>query len=146
MQSFFYGTIHGFTPSVSFSKLHRTLTDDKTDCALEKGNSNENFKYYFSSLRRKNLNRVILAQLNINSIRNKFDLIAEWIKGKVDVLMISEIKIDESFPSRQFFIEGFTPSYRLDRNCHDSGILVHVREDILSKLIKMNSSVQSIST
>ena len=97
MQSFFYGTIHGFTPSVPFSKLHRTLTDDKIDCALEKGNSNENFKYYFSSLRRKNLNRVILAQLNINSIRNKFDLLAEGIKGKVDVLMISETKIDETF-------------------------------------------------
>ena len=84
--------------------------------------------------------------MNINSIRNKFDLLAEGIKGKVDVLMISETKIDESFPSRQFFIEGFTPPYRLDRNCHDSGILVHVREDILSKLIKMNSSVESIST
>ena len=122
------------------------MTDDKTDCALEKGNNSENFKYYLSSLRGKNLNRVILAQLNINSIRNKFDLLAEGIKGKVDVLMISETKIDESFPSRQFFIEGFTPPYRLDRNCHDSGILVHVREDILSKLIKMNSSVESIST
>ena len=122
------------------------MTDGKTDCALEKGNNCENFKYYLSSLRRKNLNRVILAQLNINSIRNKFDLIAEWRKGKVDVLMISETKIDESFPSRQFFIEGFTPPYRLDRNCHDSGILIHVREDILSKLIKMNSSVRSIST
>ena len=122
------------------------MTDDKTDCASEKGNNSENFKYYLSSLRRKNLNRVILAQLNINSIRNKFDLLAEGIKGKVDVLMISETKIDESFPSRQFFIEGFTPPYRLDRNCHDSGILVHVREDILSKLIKMNSSVESIST
>ena len=72
------------------------LTDDKTDCALEKGNSNENFKYNLSSLRRKNINRVILAQLNVNSIRNKFDLLAEGIKGKVDVLRISEIKIDET--------------------------------------------------
>ena len=42
--------------------------------ALEKDNSNENFKYYLNSLRRNNLNRVILAQLNINSMRNKFDL------------------------------------------------------------------------
>ena len=36
--------------------------------ALEKDNSNENFKYYLNSLRRNNLNRVILAQLNINSM------------------------------------------------------------------------------
>ena len=130
---------------MSFSKLHRTLTDDKIDCALEKGNSNENFKYYFSSLRRKNLNRVILAQLNINSIRNKFNLLAEEIKGKVDVLMISETKIDETFPSRKFYIKGFSSPYRLDRNCYGGGILVYVREDFPSKLIEMNSSVKSIS-
>ena len=130
---------------MSFSKLHRTLTDDKIDCALEKGNSNENFKYYFSSLRRKNLNRVILAQLNINSIRNKFNLLAEDIKGKVDVLMISETKIDETFPSRKFYIKGFSSPYRLDRNCYGGGILVYVREDFPSKLIEMNSSVKSIS-
>ena len=121
------------------------MTDDKTDCALEKGNDSENFKYYLSSLRRKNLNRVILAQLNINSIRNKFDLLAEGIKGKVDVLMISETKIDETFPSRQFCIEEFTPPYRLDRNCHGGGILVYIREDIPSKLNEMNSSVESVS-
>ena len=35
-------------------------------------------------------------------------LLAEGIKGKVDVLMISETKIDETFRSRQFYIEGFT--------------------------------------
>ena len=125
--------------------IRNKLTDDITDCALEKGNNSENFKYYLSSLRGKNLNRVILAQLNINSIRNKFDLLAEGIKGKVDVLMISETKTDETFPSKQFYIEGFTPPYRLDRNCYGGGILVYVREDIPSKLIEMNSSVESIS-
>ena len=88
------------------------------DCVLGKGNSNENIKYYLSSLRRKNLNRVTLAQVNINSMRNKFDLLAEGIKGKVDVLMISETKIDETFPSRQFHVEGFIPPYRLDRHSH----------------------------
>ena len=82
------------------------LTDDKIDCALKKDYSNENLKYY--------LNTVILAQLNINSIRNKFNLLGEGIKGKVDVLMISETKIDKTFPPRQFYIEGFTPPYRLD--------------------------------
>ena len=75
------------------------LTDDKIDCALKKDYSNENLKYY--------LNTVILAQLNINSIRNKFNLLGEGIKGKVDVLMISETKIDKTFPPRQFYIEGF---------------------------------------
>ena len=59
-------------------------------------------------------------------------------------MIISETKIDESFPSRQFYIEGFTPPCRLDRNCHGGDILVSVRQDISSKLVEMNSSVESI--
>ena len=59
--------------------------------------------------------------------------------------MISETKTNETFPSRQFYIDGLTPPYRLDRNCHEGGILVYVRKDIPSKLIEMNSSVESIS-
>ena len=59
--------------------------------------------------------------------------------------MISETKIDETFPSRQFCIEEFTSPYRLDRNCHGGGILVYIREDLPSKLNEMNSSVDSIS-
>ena len=121
--------------------IRNKLTDDKMDC----GDSNENFKYYLSSLRRKNLNRVILAQVNINSMWNKFDLLAEGIKGKVDVLMISETKIDATFLSRQFYVEEFIPPYRLDWHSHGWGILVYVRENIPSKLIEMNSSVESIS-
>ena len=77
-------------------------------------------------------------------MRNKFDHLAKRIKGKVDVLMIPETKIANTFPSRQFYIEGFTPSYRLGRNCHASGILVYVREDIPSKLTETNSLVESI--
>ena len=59
------------------------------------------------SLRKDNLNKLIFAHLNINSIRNKFELLSEQIKGNVDVLMISETKIDDSFPVGQFLIEGF---------------------------------------
>ena len=50
--------------------------------------------------------------------------------------MISETKIKESFPTRQFLIDGYTTApYRLDRNSVGGGILVYVREDIRSKLI-----------
>ena len=41
-----------------------------------------------------NLNKLIFAHLNINSIRNKFELLSEQIKGNVDLPMISETKID----------------------------------------------------
>ena len=89
------------------------------------------------SLRKDNLNKLIFAHLNINSIRNKFELLSEQIKGNVEVLMISETKIDDTFPVGQFCIEGFcTP--RLDRNSKGGGILLYVREDIPSNLIAVD--------
>ena len=43
-------------------------------------------------VRKRNLKRIILGHLNINSVRNKFDLLVEQIKGKVDIMVISETK------------------------------------------------------
>ena len=73
--------------------------------------------------------------LNINySIKNKFELRTEQVKGNIDVLMISEIKIGDSFPVDNLLIDHFCTSYRLDRNLNGGGILLYVREDILSFL------------
>ena len=58
-------------------------------------------------LRKKNLGRIIIGHLNINSLRNKFDEMKSMIQGKVDIFVVSERKIDESFPTCQFKIDGF---------------------------------------
>ena len=50
------------------------------------------------NIRRKNINRLIFAQLNINSLRNKFESLQYIINKNTDVLLISETKIDSSFP------------------------------------------------
>ena len=47
------------------------------------------------SLRCNNLNKLVFAHLNINSIRNKFKLLSEKVRGNVDVLIVSETKIDD---------------------------------------------------
>ena len=49
------------------------------------------------SLRVKNLNKLIIGRLNINSLRNKFALLTHQVKDNIDILMISETKLDESF-------------------------------------------------
>ena len=85
--------------------------------------------------RKDNLNKIILAHLNINSIRNKFDCLSEQVKGKIDILLISETKIDDNFPVGQVIIDGFSPPYRLDRNCHDGVLMLFVRKDIPSNLL-----------
>ena len=53
--------------------------------------------------------------------------------------MISEAKIDESFPLSQFMIDGFSMPYRRDRNAHGGGILVYFRNNITSKLLKIEN-------
>ena len=71
-----------------------------------------------------------LRQLNINSLRNKFDLLTYQIKDTIDILMITETKLDESFPIGQFFINSFSIPFRLDSDRNGGGILLYIREDI----------------
>ena len=65
-------------------------------------------------IRTKNPNRIVLAHLNIFSLRNKFDIIIDQISGNVDVMVISETKLDDSFPESQFKIPGYSSPFRLD--------------------------------
>ena len=100
---------------------------------------NISFSECLSNLRQRNLNCLLLTHSNINSIRNKFDQLVLSIKNNIDKLMISETKIDNSFATMQFHIEGYC-IYRLDQNGYGGGILVYVWEDIPSKLFPMQSS------
>ena len=87
------------------------------------------------SLGCNNLNKLILAHLNINSIRNKFGLLPEQVRGNVDVLMISETKIVDNFLIGNFLIHGFSPPYRLYHDSKGRGIMLCIREDIPSSLL-----------
>ena len=49
--------------------------------------------------------------------------------------MISETKIDDSFPAGNFIIEGFSTPYRLDHDSNGGGIMLYVREDISFNLL-----------
>ena len=77
----------------------------------------------------------MIGHININSIRNKFEMLSNNIKGNLDILMISETKLDSTFPSNQFIIEGYAPPIRFDRNCREGRILLYIREDIPDRLL-----------
>ena len=49
----------------------------------------------------------------------------------VDILVLSETKLDSTFPSIQFLINGFSVPHRLDRNSKGGGILLYVRDKII---------------
>ena len=48
----------------------------------------------------------------------------------------SETKINHTFPESQFFIEGFSTLYRLDRTANGGEILLNIRQYIPSKYLK----------
>ena len=58
--------------------------------------------------------------------------------------MVTETKIDKSFPTRQFVIPGFTSPYRFDRTKEGGGILVYISEDIPFKLLNISCIVSDI--
>ena len=73
---------------------------DFLNCYLESNNSESNSKSLDISsddpsssnlkcIRRKNLHRIIVAHLNINSLRSKFDSLVDQITGNVDILVRS---------------------------------------------------------
>ena len=64
------------------------------------------------------------------------------IKYYVELLLISEIKIDFSFPTAQFHIDDYTIPRR-DKDENGGGLLLYVREDVLSTLWKTDSKIEA---
>ena len=69
-------------------------------------------------------------------ICSKFDQTKCLLKGKVDILTITESKLDSSFTATQFLIDGYSKPFRLDRNRNGVGVLVYVREDTACSELK----------
>ena len=75
---------------------------------------------------------LLIANLSITSICSKFNQTKCLLKGKVDILTITESKLDTSFRTTQtqFLIDGYSKPFRFDRNRNAVGVLLYVREDI----------------
>ena len=91
--------------------------------------------HFLRDLKLKNTNRIAIGSLNIYSIPNKFDALKIIIPGNIDIFVLTETKLDVSFPTTQFCIEGFSTPYGLDRDRNGGGILIYIREDIPSRLL-----------
>ena len=113
--------------------VSNTVTCDEFSAKKPKENTNLNF------IRKGNFNRLVLAHINITSIRNKFDTLVQQMTNNIDTLMISEKKLDNSFQEGQFFIPGYSSPYRFARNCREGGIMLYLREDIPSKFLSIEN-------
>ena len=50
--------------------------------------------------------------------------------------MITETNLDDTYPISQLYIDGYSILFRLGRNRNVSGVIIYVREDIPSKILR----------
>ena len=62
----------------------------------------ENINVDLKRLRHSHLNKSIFSYLNIISIKNKFGNLDKLVNGNIDILCITETKLEECFPKNQF--------------------------------------------
>ena len=79
-----------------------------------------------------------------NSLSSKFDDLKVLICGMSDISIITETKLDDTYPISQFHIDGYSMPYRLDRNRNDGGVIIYAREDIPSKVLRKHLFLNDI--
>ena len=82
------------------------------------------------NLRKNYLNNVILGHLNVNSLSSKLSEIKELQNMcRLDVLVLSETKLDGSFKQEILDIDGFT-CVRQDKRSNSGGLLAYISKNI----------------
>lgn len=71
-----------------------------------------------------------VAHTNINGLRNKVDSVHAELSDN-DIICVAETKLNDQFPTKQLFIEGFKMPYRKDRQINNGGgLLIYVKNNI----------------
>ena len=126
-----------------------THSESNLEFSLNEQDSQEKDRDFasFSDARLKYSSDFLIAHLNINSYQNKFDEMKEIIqKLRIQVMIISETKIDGSYPDAQFAIPGYTPPYRSDRKKGGGGILAYLSSNVICKRLKVPRCYKTIES
>ena len=87
------------------------------------------------NLRLSNVNKVMMGNLNINLLTNKFEQLKEIVLKYIHILVITETKLYDSFPNAQFLVPGFSKPFHFNKNRKGGGVTIYVRENIPSELL-----------
>ena len=112
-------------PDLPYSLFSSVKSASSSSCEDENDDKQNFTCKRLCEIRVRNINKVIVAELNINSIRYNFEQLVENINKNVDILLIVETKLDDSFPINQFYIEGYQ-QFRVDRSSHGGGLICYV--------------------
>ena len=124
------------------SDFHREVLGKDFDLSIFENSDDSiniahlNLLFQIKKLRTKNLERIIIGNLKINFVPNKFEQLKDTFLKYADVLVLTETKLDDSFPKAQFLVDGFSEPYRYDRNRKGGRIMIYIHETFPSKLLE----------
>ena len=95
-----------------------SLTDQSEKKSI---NTVRNSLIKMKELRIGNANKVIIGNLNIISIINIFEQLKETVLKYIDIIVVTETKLDETFLDSLFLTDGFSKPYRFNRNKNGGG-------------------------
>ena len=85
------------------------------------------------NLRKNYLNHIMIGHLNVNSLGSKLTEIKELQNlCKIDVLVLSETKLDGSYKQEVLDIDGYS-CIRQDKRSNSGGLLMYISNDIHQK-------------
>ena len=99
------------------------------NCPSNLTNNNSNLH----QVRINNQSRITFGQINTNSTRNKFEQLSYIVNNKIDILMVSETKLDDTYPTSQFLMQGYSIPFRKEQTSKGGGRLLYVREVSFAK-------------
>jgi len=97
-----------------------------------------------SYIRKSNADHVMIGHLNVNSLGSKLSEIKELqCECKMDVLVLSETKLDSSYTNDVLNIDGYS-IVRKDKRSNSGGLLVYISNDIPHSAGKINVCTDEI--
>ena len=102
--------IENVSESKSNSEIAKYLPENSLESKSDNHDNDENISFPFlKKIKSAHPKNSFFRQLNVNSIRSKFESVQEIIQNTFEVFLVSETKIDSFFPNQQFYI----PEYRI---------------------------------
>ena len=115
-------------------QLDRCIQNDNSSPSLNSAEAFLNDIIKIKQQRVNNANNTTTGHLNINSFRNKFAF-AEEIIQVFDTFLVSESKLDNTFPTNLFKINGYK-ILRYDRDRIGGVLFLYVNERVPCRLLQ----------
>ena len=122
-----------YPPGINENSQHMNVFQTESMAATEQPS------FDLSDLKKLKSSNLNNPNLNINSLHYKIvDLRQILSSTELDVIAVSETKLNEEFPNSQFEINGYyNPApYRRDRNEHGGGLMIFIKQGVPVKRIK----------